>query len=72
LGGTGYRVYRKSAFVRVIQGKSGPPEYQQDQWEGVYDPVRRVLTAAGRTDTIGYFAEKNRIHKNDFIYEKIE
>lgn len=71
-GGTSYVIHRKSAFVRIIEGKSGPPEYQQEQWEGVYDPVRRVLTAAGRTDTIEYLAEENRIHKKDFTYEKIE
>jgi hypothetical protein len=71
-GGTSYAIHRRSAFVRIIQGKSGPPEYQQEEWDGVYDPVRRELTAAGRMDTIGYSADKNRIHKNDFTYEKIE
>ncbi|HEY4062370.1 MAG TPA: hypothetical protein VGM30_10740 [Puia sp.] len=72
LGGTIYTIHRMSSFVRIIQGKSSPPEHQQENWEGAYDPTHRTLTAAGRSDTIWYLAEKNRIHKNDFIYEKVE
>ena len=71
-GGLGYSIIRKSAFVRVVSGKTGLQELQQDQWESVYDPLLGVLTSAGRVDTIRYFENKNRIKKNDFTYEKIE
>jgi hypothetical protein len=71
-GGLNYLISRKSAFVRIRQGVAGSPEYQQDVWEGYYDPERQTLTAAGRPDTIRYLPEANRIHKNFLIYEKIE
>jgi hypothetical protein len=72
LGGDHYTVNRRSVFVRTREGKTGAPEYQEVQWEGVYDPRRQILTAAGRIDTIWYFTDLNRIHKKDFTYEKIE
>jgi hypothetical protein len=72
LGGDHYTVNRKSAIVRIRAGKAGPPEYQQDQWEGVYDPGRQIVTVSGRADTVWYFPDLNRVVKKDFTYEKIE
>ena len=67
-----YRVTRGTRIVRIIKGKKGVPESQQQQWQGHYTAIGCQLVSSNEADTIYYYPEKNRVSKASFYYEKIE
>ena len=72
LEGTAYQVSRKICFVRIKYGKSGAPEYQQEQWAAKYDPEKNTLTAADPSNLLIYVPNSNNLYKGNTEYDKIE
>jgi hypothetical protein len=72
LGAANYLITRRSAFQRIRQGEIRPVEFQSQQWQATYDVPHSALLPAGNTEGIRYSAEKNKVYKGDWEYEKVE
>ena len=72
LGAANYIITRRSAFQRIRQGETRPVEYQSQQWQAAYDGPHSALLPAGNTEGIRYSAEKNKLYKGEWEYEKVE
>lgn len=71
-GSDAYRIYRNTAFRRVVEGKLGSAEQRHEKWLAVYDEKTRTLLESKKGKTISIFPDSGLVVVGSREYRKVE
>ncbi len=69
--GNNFKIYRKTGFQRITEGKPGKHEYETEEWNAVYDSGTKSLIETGKGKIIAFYPDSNKLLLGKRSYKKI-